>query len=103
MKREWYGGNFEIIIIMKLYIVTIVDVNGYGFNPSSVKVFTSEKEAKKFIWDEYSEKCVKARLSPFAENDITHQISDSVDYAYIADTYYWDLFEKELAIEVSVK
>lgn len=86
---------------MKLYIVTIVDVNGYGFNPSSVKVFTSEKEAKKFIWDEYVEKCIKWHLSPFENNDITHQISEGMEYAYIADTYYWDLFEKEL--EISIK
>ena len=90
---------------MKLYIVTIMDINRYGYNPSSVKIFTNELEAKKFIWDSYIEKCVEHHLSPFEEkgNEIMHQMNDSVNYAYIADYYYWDLFEKELEIEISVK
>ena len=81
----------------KIYAVAVIDLQHYGFGTKSVELFPNKEMASSFIKRDYLSKCEEMGVKhPFEQSneDMPHNFSSY--YAYIADYYYWDLFEREV-------
>lgn len=80
---------------MKIYILTIVDLQNVGFNPKDVEVFTDSTKANERMKELYLEQCERyGHEHPFESDDISYGYGEG-SYAYTTD-HYFDIFEKEI-------
>ena len=82
---------------MKIYILTIVDLENVGFNPKDVEVFTDYTKANERMKELYLEQCKKYGIAePFNEGAMGCDYGyGEGSYAYTTD-HYFDIFEKEI-------
>ena len=84
----------------KIYILTIVDLDGYGYNPKDVEVFPTEEMATERMRELYLKDCKKWGIeNPYDDDSdgLMHQFCEGA-YAYIFGEHYYDIFEKEIGI-----
>ena len=80
---------------MKIFVLTFNDCVFYGNGTQNVTIFLNKEDAIKKMKEEYIEKCKEECVEePMADDSYDNQITDN--YAYISDTYYWDIFEREI-------
>jgi hypothetical protein len=81
---------------MKIYVLTIVDLERVGFNPKDVEVYTDMDSAVASMRKQYLEAFEKwgNGKDPDAQDDSDYQFTNH--YAYIFGEHYWDIFEKEV-------
>lgn len=77
---------------MKIYILSILDLNNYGFGTKDVEVFKTREEAISRMLEDYKSKGGKS-IDP--KNNYP-DYCDRYSYAYMESGYYWDIFEKEI-------
>lgn len=80
-----------------IFIVTFVDLEHVGYNPSKVEIFNTKEEASEFVKKQYIEKCNEKdipEVERFLDDDMDKQYTPN--FAYIFGSYYWDVFEKNI-------
>ena len=83
---------------MKIYVLSFLDLQHYGFGTKDVYVSRDRKELERRMRYDFIQKA-KEELGITEEeaiagyNDV--QFSEG-SYAYINNFYYWDIFEKEV-------
>lgn len=82
---------------MKIYILTIVDLERVGFNPKDVEVFTDADKANERMKELYLEQCERYGIKePFNEDAMGFDYGyGEGSYAYTTD-HYFDIFAKEV-------
>lgn len=78
---------------MKIYILTFLDINNYGFGTKDVEIFKTREEAVKRMVEDYKSKGCESLNSGDSLEDC-----DEYSYAYSEGGYYWDIFEKEIEL-----
>lgn len=88
---------------MKVYVMTRMDINSYGYNPKSVEVSTDLNHLNEVMKAEYLAKAKDYGLSEAVALDeepdkcaVMFQFCEN-NYAYIEFDYYWDIFEAEVS------
>lgn len=88
-------------IIMKIYIVSFVDLENVGYQASEVNVFTSYHDAKEYIEQAYLKACKKEGIEEPFSDEISIDYGIGFYHAYIFGKYYWDIFDKEMEINLT--
>ena len=80
---------------MKIYVVAFDDLVNYGTGCCNVWCFTDKETAREFLKDRFVTKCEQCGIkNPFD----TKEGEYGIDYAYIDDRYYWDIFERTINV-----
>lgn len=84
---------------MKIYVLSFLDLQNYGFGTTDVTVSTNLKELNETMRKQYLDACEKHKIEdPFVHGN-GHQFCEDA-YAYVDQFYYWDIFEKEVPVLV---
>lgn len=105
-----YLGDFPFDVIIKIvkyvehysndkiFVLTEVDVQNYGYNAKSIYLFKNKEKAQNKLYELYIKAFKKYygnEVNPLeTSNNSEYQYEN--DYAYINGYYYLDIFEKEI-------
>lgn len=81
---------------MKIYVLTIVDTQNYGFNPQDVEVYTDIKKANERMKSLYLARCKEEGIETPYEGDSMYGITEDC-YAFV-NWWYVDIFEREVEL-----
>jgi len=82
---------------MKIYVLSIIDLENVGYSTKDVEVYTNKEEATESMRKQYLKTCEEWGIDdPYEDDNMDHSFTSN--YAFIFGEHYWDIFEKEITI-----